>query len=559
MNRSWIAFVCCTALATTAIAQQKNPPKPQVTKTSPSESISSKTPSTPEETRPREEEAQQHPRSAEANPQPNKQMKWDMAETAPVVTHHEITLNGKPLRYTATVGRLPIKDVTGTTQAEMFYVAYTMDGQDPARRPVTFAFNGGPGSASIWLHMGALGPRRVALQQDGMMPPAPYHLIDNPGTPLDKTDIVLIDAIGTGFSRPADLDQGKHYWSVKGDIEAFGEFIRLYITRNDRWASPLYLFGESYGTTRAAGISGYLVDRGIAFNGIVLLSEVLNFQTLEFSKSNDLPYELTLPTYTMIAAYHKRLAPELMQDLQKTKAEVETWASTEYARALEAGDTLTPEQRQHIVDQLARYTGLKKDFIDQANLRIDVRGFTHNLLIDQKLRVGRLDGRYTGPDPNGLLDTPFYDPTGSATDPPFTAVFNDYLRRELNYRTDVPYFVSAREMSGPSEPGQRGGGPFHWEWGSAEEGFPDTATALRAAIVKNPYMKVLVMQGDYDLATPFYAADYTMNHLDLLPEYRKNISYAKYSAGHMVYLPMDGLTKLRNDFLGFVDQTTAHQ
>ena len=291
----------------------------------------------------------------------------------------------------------------------------------------------------------------------------------------------------------------------------------------------------------------------------MLLSEVLNFQTLEFTKSNDLPYELTLPTYTMIAGYHKRLAPELMQDMQKTKSEVETWVSTEYARALEAGDTLTPDQRQHIVDQIARYTGLKKDFIDQANLRIDVRGFTHNLLIDQKLRVGRLDGRYTGPDPNGLLDTPFYDPTGAATDPPFTAMFNDYVRRELNYRTDTPYFVSAREMSGPSEPGQRGGGPFHWEWGSAEEGFPDTATALRAAIVKDPYLKVLVMEGDYDLATPFYAADYTMNHLDLLPEYRKNISYAKYAAGHMVYLPMDGLSKMHTDFATFVDQTTTRQ
>ncbi len=560
MKHFLLVLLCCAGVCATVGAQQKNPPKSQVEKSSPSDSTTnSNAVQTPEEPRAQHEEhlqREEHPQAPESGAQ-NKAMKWDMAETAPVVTHHQVTASGKPLHYTATVGRLPIKDVSGNIEAEMFYVAYTLDGQDPARRPVTFAFNGGPGSASIWLHMGALGPRRVALQPDGMMPPSPYHLIDNPGTPLDKTDIVVIDAIGTGFSRPADLDKGKHFWSVKGDIEAFGEFIRLYITRNDRWASPLYLFGESYGTTRAAGVSGYLIDRGIAFNGIVLLSEVLNFQTLEFSKSNDLPYELTLPTYTMIAAYHKRLAPELMQDPQKTKAEVENWASNEYARALEAGDTLTPEQRQHIVDELAKYTGLKKDFIDQANLRIDVRGFTHNLLIDQKLRVGRLDGRYTGPDPNGLLDTPFYDPTGSATDPPFTAVFNDYLRRELNYRTDMPYVVSARDMGGAPDPGQRGGGPFHWEWGSAEEGFPDTATALRAAMVKDPYLKVLVMEGDYDLATPFYAADYTMNHLDLLPDFRKNISYAKYAAGHMVYLPMDGLTKLHGDFAAFVDQTTS--
>ena len=550
-------IVVCAMLSTPLIAQQKNPPKSQVEKTSPTESIATK-PSPTEE--PRVERAQQREESTPARGDGNAQqkgVKWDMAEQAPVVTHHEINLNGKVLRYTATVGKLPIKDLSGNIDAEMFYVAYTVDGGDPAKRPVTFAFNGGPGSASIWLHMGALGPRRVALQPDGMMPPSPYHLIDNPGTPLDRTDLVLVDAIGTGFSRPADLEKGKHFWSVKGDVEAFGEFIRLYITRNDRWASPLYLFGESYGTTRAAGISGYLIDRGIAFNGIVLLSEVLNFETLEFNKGNDLAYELTLPTYTMIAGYHKRLAPELQQDLQKTKAEVEHWASTEYAQALEAGDTLTPEQRGHIVDQLAKYTGLKKDFIEQSNLRVDVRGFTQNLLIDQKLRVGRLDGRYTGPNPAGLLDTPFYDPTSAATGPPFTAVFNDYLRRELGYKTDVPYYVSARDMAGATEPGQRGGGPFQWDWGSAGEGFPDTATALRAAITKDPYMKVLVMEGDYDLATPFYAADYTMNHLDLLPDYRKNISYAKYAAGHMVYMPMEGLTKLRKDFEGFIDQTTA--
>ena len=549
-------ILCCAIFGSLAVAQQKNPPKPQVEKSSPSDAISSKAPATPEEPRTPREEGGPRTQGAEGAPQA-KGVKWDMAEAAPVVTHHEISVNGRALRYTATAGRLPIKDISGNIDAEMFYVAYTVDGQDPARRPVTFAFNGGPGSASIWLHMGALGPKRVALQPDGMMPPSPYHLIDNPGTPLEKTDIVVIDAIGTGFSRPADIEKGKHFWSVKGDIEAFGEFIRLYITRNDRWASPLYLFGESYGTTRAAGVSGYLIDRGIAFNGIVLLSEVLNFETLEFSKGNDLAYELTLPTYTMIAGYHKKLAPELTQDLQKTKEEVEHWASTEYAQALEAGDALTPEQRAHIVDQLAKYTGLKKDFIEQANLRIDVMGFTHNLLIDQKLRVGRLDGRYTGPDPNGLLDTPFYDPTSSATSPPYTAMFNDYLRRELGYKTDVPYYVSARDMAGASEPGQRGGGPFQWEWGSAVEGFPDTATALRAAIVKDPYLKVLVMEGDYDLATPFFAADYTMNHLDLLPEYRKNISYAKYAAGHMVYLPMDGLTKMRKDFESFLDQTTA--
>lgn len=548
-----LVLLCCAGLAVTAVGQQKNPPKPQVEKASPTEPTSNaqQAPETPR-VQHQAEQQQEHHTDAEGQ---KREMKWDMTEMPPVVTHHEINVNGKALHYTATVGRLPIKDTVGTIEAEMFYVAYTLDGQDPTKRPVTFAFNGGPGSASIWLHMGALGPKRVALEADGMMPPSPYHLIDNPGTPLDRTDIVLIDAIGTGFSRPADLEKAKHFWSVKGDIESFGEFIRLYITRNDRWTSPLYIFGESYGTTRAAGIAGYLIDRGIAFNGIVLLSQVLNFETLEFSKGNDLPYELIVPSYAMIAAYHKKLAPELMQDLQKTKAEVENWAATEYAQALQAGDSLAPEQRQHIVDQLARYTGLKKEFIDEANLRIDVRGFTQNLLIDQKLRVGRLDGRFTGPNPNGLLDTPFYDPTGAETDPPFTATFNEYLRTDLGYKTDVPYYVSAGQMSA-SQSGERGGGPFQWDWGSAGEGFANTATALRAAMVKDRYLKVLAMQGDYDLATPFFAADYTMNHLDLLPEYRKNISYAMYPAGHMVYLPMDGLVKMHKDFVNFIDQTT---
>ena len=297
----------------------------------------------------------------------------------------------------------------------MFYVAYTLDGQDAAKRPLTFAFNGGPGSASIWLHMGALGPRKVVLQPDGFMPPAPYRMEDNPYTLLDKSDLVLIDAIGTGFSRAADAEMFKKFWGVKGDIEAFSEFIRLYITRNERWASPLFLFGESYGTTRSAGIAGYLADRGISFNGITLLSTVLNFETLEDNFTNDQPYIFLIPSFTMIAGYHHKLAPDLAQDMNRARQQSEQWASTEYARALDKGDSLTPEERQKVIDQLARFTGLSKEVIDEANLRINVQKFTHYLLIDQKLRVGRLDGRYTGPDPNGLLDTPFYDPTGAAT------------------------------------------------------------------------------------------------------------------------------------------------
>src|SRR5581483_6535164 len=462
----------------------------------------------------------------------DKEERYDMAEIPPVVTHHQITIDGRLLKYTTTTGRLPIKRGDGKIEAEMFFVAYPLDNQDLNKRPLTFAFNGGPGSATVWLHMGALGPKRVVMQAAGFMPAPPYRGIDNQYTALPFTDIVLVDAIGTGFSRAATAEEAKKFLSVTGDVKAFGEFIRAFLSRYERWPSPLFIVGESYGTTRAAGVAGYLADNGISFNGVVLLSSALDFQTLEFTKANDLPYVLILPSYTMIAGYHKNLPPELLQDLAKTRREVEHWAANEYAQALAKGDTMTAQERAAVIEQMSLYTGLKKDLIDQANLRIDVRHFTHNLLLDRKLRVGRLDGRFTGIDPNGLLDTPFYDPSMSETLPPYTMVFNNYVRSELGYKTDMPYRVFVFESE-----------DFKWEWGSAEKGFPDTATELREAMAKDPYLRVLVMEGYYDLATPYYAANYTMDHLDLPEKFRGNISFATYDSGHMVYLDTPSLAK----------------
>jgi len=482
------------------------------------------------------------PAAAEAAKPPQSEAKKEAPEQAPIVTHHEIRVGGKTLRYTATAGMMPLKNVdTGEVEAHIFYMAYTLDGQPAERRPLTFSFNGGPGSASVWLHLGAIGPKRVPMQPDGMMPPPPFRLIDNEYTWLDQTDLVFIDPVGTGYSRAVKRDQTKKFLGLRGDIESVGEFIRLYLGRYERWSSPLFLVGESYGTTRAAGLSGYLVERGIAFNGIMLISSILNFQTTEFTPGNDLPYILFLPSYASAAWYHKKLSPELQQDLDKLHSEVEQWAATGYAEALAKGDRLTPQERQEAIDRLARYTGLNKTYIDLSNLRVDEPQFTKELLRDQRKTIGRLDSRFTGTSRSAVSERAEFDPSMSAIRPPYTAMFNQYVRTELGYKSDLEYYIL--------------GGGFRfdeWDWGVQRGGFPDTAQSLKDAFDKNPFMKLFVGSGYYDLATPYFATRYTLNHMALDPAQHARVSLGYYGAGHMMYIQDSSLGELKKDISAFM-------
>lgn len=458
-------------------------------------------------------------------------------DETPVVTHHSINVGGRTLNYTATVAEMPLKNAAGDTEAHIFYMAYTLDGQDPAKRPLTFAFNGGPGSASMWVHMGGFGPRSPKLMPNGSMPPPPYQMKDNQDTWLDRTDLVFIDPVGTGYSRAATIEVARRMNGVQGDIQSVGEFIRMYITRNARELSPLFIAGESYGTFRAAGLAGYLIDRGIAFNGIVLIGTTLNLETI-WSRSDDLVYQLEFPTYAADAYYHKKAAPDLLRkDLNAFLKDAETFAMGDYAAALAKGDDLSPAERKATIDKMVRFTGLDAKYIDESNLRFDVSHFARELLRDKGLTIGRYDGRLTGPSGLNVGETAEFDPSSTLITPPFTAAFTSYIRNELGYKTDMYYYPS--------------GGIQPWDYGSGNQ-FGDTTSLLRNAMVKNPYMKVMVCAAFYDLATPFYAVEYTFNHMGLHPEMHKRIKWEFYQSGHMLYIDSDQHTKLKKDFGDFV-------
>ncbi len=439
---------------------------------------------------------------------------------------------------------MPIRNAqTGETEAKIFYMAYTLD-NPPAKRPLMFSFNGGPGSASVWLHLGALGPKRVKMLDNGFLPPPPYELVDNEGSWFTETDLVFVDTVGTGYSRATKPEFASKFFGVNGDIDSTGEFIRMYLGRAERWSSPIYLVGESYGTTRVAGLSNLLFEKGVGLNGVILVSTVLNFGSIRFAENNDLPLVLILPSYTATAWYHKKLPSALQsKSLADVLREAENFASNEYLPALLRIDKLSAAEKQNLSDKFSRYTGLDKKFIEENNYRIDLGEFLKELLRDQRRNVGRLDSRFTGIDRDASGNSPDGDPSMNAIRPPYTSVFNDYVRTQLNFKSDLEYYILGGGITSP------------WNW-NVDNGYADTSQRLKLAMAKNPYMKVWLAQGFYDMATPYFAAEYTVSAMNLDAELRKNVSFSYYEAGHMMYIEKTSLMKLKNDLVKFIQNST---
>lgn len=461
-------------------------------------------------------------------------------------TQHEIIINGQPLAYRAVAGTLLLKDDKCKPKASLFFISYTKEGvKDLNERPITFCFNGGPGSSSVWLHLGILGPKRVHLNENGDALP-PYHLVNNEFSLLDETDLVFIDPVSTGYSRAIPPEDAKNFHGVEEDIKSIAEFIRLYMTRFNRWDSPKFIIGESYGTTRAAGLAGYLHDKYYVYvNGLVLVSSVLNFQSINFDVGNDLSYLLFLPSYAATAWYHKKLGPDLQANFLETLQAAREFVINDYSHALFKGDLLTASERQHIGEQLARFTGLSVEYIDRSNLRIDIMRYVKELLRDQRRTVGRFDSRFKGIDTDAVGEYFEYDPSADAIFGAFTATLNHYIQTELKWKKDTHYKILTNVQP--------------WDYGVAKNQYLNVADTLRSVMTKNSYLRVFVGNGYYDLATPFFATEYTFNHLGLDPSLLKHVTMKHYEAGHMMYIHRPSLIQLKQDLASFYLRTLMGQ
>ncbi|PEQ13139.1 peptidase S10 [Novosphingobium sp. PC22D] len=467
-------------------------------------------------------------------------------EEREVSSRHSVSVGGRNLAYTATAGTLTLRTLEGKPTASMFYVAYTLDGKPAGtRRPVTFLYNGGPGSPSFWLHMGSFAPVRLETGDPVTIGPPPYRYGPNPQTLLDKTDLVFLDAIGAGYSRPLGDAKPQDFYGVDQDVNAFATAIQRYITRYERWNSPKFVLGESYGTLRSGALAYEMQQRGMALNGVILLSSIMNYGYRQ--PGLDQVYINYLPSYAATAWYHNKL-PDRPADVASVVERARQFALGPYASALAKGQSISPEERRAVAEQLSALTGLSTDFIIRANLRVDLYRFQKELLRDQRLSVGRFDSRYTGPDSDAAGEGPDSDKSSDAISGAFIASFRDYLGRELGYRSDMPYRLSARDAEG-----------WTWNWqhkaagGNWPQNNPNTAVDLAAAMRENPYLKVLSLNGYYDMATPFFGTENDLGHMMLEPREQQNLVFRYYHGGHMTYVNPEALAEQKADIAAFID------
>jgi carboxypeptidase C (cathepsin A) len=463
------------------------------------------------------------------------------------VTHHSAHIGGRDIRYTATAGTILLRDAKDEPNASVFYVAYVAEGLGPsARRPITFSYNGGPGGSSALVHLGAFGPRSVVTTNGEQTPPPPYDIVDNPDSLLASSDLVFIDAVGTGFSRLVGKGTAKDFYGLDQDGRAFEQFIRRYITTNDRWNSPKFLAGESYGTTRSAVLAKMLQDDGIAVSGVTLMSTVLDFATLEGGQADDEPYWLYLPSEAAVAAYHDRL-PTKPANLPAFLDSVRAFAEGPYASALALGAKLPKAQSDAIAAQLHADTGLPLDYLERSNLRVPPERFEKTLLGPDEKTLGRYDARFSGFDLDPIADSAEYDPSSDAIFGAFTASFNRYVREELHYRTDAEYIFLSYDVNRAWDFKRKSGGNT----------FVDVSGDLQSAMTENAYLRVFSANGLYDLATPFFATEYTLAHLGVNPALQSHISFGYYPCGHMIYLNPAAHAALAHDLQSFYS-SAAH-